>query len=158
MSHLEFPAYLGTNPNVIPFANHEYTMQLLEVFQYIQITALALVKLSALLFYRRIFGARDRRHAFEIMISVTFIVLVLWFAAMILMNSLQCGTTISALWTHINAVDLCVYIEGYELAFATSNVSLDIWILVLPLPQIAKLNTTRSRKLACMTVFLLALA
>ena len=114
------------------------------------------------------------------MITITLVVLALWFAAMIIMNSLQCGTQIWALWTSVDAfAQYCLYVENYEIGFAISNVILDVWILILPLPKvcqsilddsfasteqcltsskIARLHTTTTRKFAITGVFLLALA
>ena len=85
------------------------------------------------------------------------IIVALWAVAMILMNSLQCGTHISALWDGTDAFMLyCGRVQPYEQAFAISNALLDLWVITLPIPKIFSLQTTTARKFAVSGVFLLA--
>ena len=65
------------------------------------------------------------------------VVVILWAIAMILMNSLQCGKKIDALWTGSDQFLIyCNYVVPYEEAFAITNFLLDLWILLLPLPKV----------------------
>ena len=63
---------------------------------------------------------------------------VLWTMAMTLMNGLQCGTHISALWSVGAATyqEYCIYVFPFEMGFAISNFLLDFLILVLPIQKV----------------------
>lgn len=58
---------------------------------------------------------------------------------MIIMNSLQCGSHIAALWVGYDvwSVYCSVMSPAFEEAFAISNFLLDLWILLLPLPNVS---------------------
>jgi len=132
--------------------------KLLESFTYIQIFALASIKFSALLFYHRIFSDKSGINAFDTAKTTMMVLVGLWALVMFLLNSLQCGTHITALWTSPeNNVKYCTKISPkYTQASALSNVLLDVLILALPLPKIFSLHTTTGRKIAISSVFLLA--
>ncbi|KAI9745894.1 MAG: hypothetical protein M1818_000575 [Claussenomyces sp. TS43310] len=139
-------------------ASTAYEGKLLEAFNYIQILALALIKFSALTFYSRVFNTKHRRTAFDMLNLMTMAVVLLWAIAMLITNSLQCGTHISALW--VGSKSWIVYCHPgtgeFVEAFGISNAILDVWVLVLPLPRIFQLHTTTQRKFAVSGVFLLA--
>jgi len=135
----------------------EFEGKSLEAFQYIQIFALGLIKLSALAFYHRVFCIRGRWSAFDIFTYVSAIIVILWIIAMVIFNSLQCGTHITALWTGPEAYELyCADNPVFEDTFSITNFILDLFIVLLPLPKIYTLHTTAPRKLAVSAVFLLA--
>lgn len=112
--------------------------QLLESFQFIQALALGLIKLSALTFYRRIFTGKGRTTTFDVINNVTIVIVVLWTMVMFIMNALQCGRHMTALW--VGPEDWLAYCSTispkFEEAFGISNVILDVWILALPLPKV----------------------
>jgi len=132
--------------------------KLLESFTYIQIFALGSIKFSALFFYHRIFTDRSGVNLFDSLKITAMVLVALWTVGMIIMNSLQCGTHLNALWTSEDAYfTYCATISPkYQEASALSNVLLDVLILVLPLPKIFGLHTTLGRKFAISGVFLLA--
>jgi hypothetical protein len=115
------------------------SIQLLEAFQYIQIVALSLIKLGALAFYHRIFAVKFHRTKFDYILIATEVVVGLWAIAMLIMNSLQCGSHISALWTGYDVwSEYCATLSpNFEDAFSISNFILDLWILILPLPKVS---------------------
>jgi len=57
---------------------------------------------------------------------------------MTVMNALQCGGHISALWTTTKSVDvkLCIYAYPFEIGFAISNFLLDLLIIIMPIPKV----------------------
>ena len=101
------------------------------------------MKLGALLFYRRIFCVRVKRTLFDIFVSIFIGISVLWTIAMLIMNGLQCGSNISALWTtDINIyLEYCVYVFPFETGFAISNFLLDLLIILLPVPKVCPLRS-----------------
>ena len=110
---------------------------------------------------------------------VTRVIVVLWTIANLMMNALQCGPHITALWDGpAEWLEFCSVISPpFEEAFSISNAIIDVWILVLPLPKVCflptqqyifytpakfflkifQLHTTIQRKLAVAGVFLLAI-
>ena len=116
-------------------------MQLLEAFQFLQILVLGSIKLGALLFYRRIFCGYSR-NVFRTIIQVFVTIVVLWTTAMFIMNGVQCGSHLSALWaTDPNVYDqYCIYTFPWETGFAISNFTLDLFIILLPFPKVGRDN------------------
>lgn len=56
---------------------------------------------------------------------------------MTIMNGLQCGSEISALWTNVDEyIAKCIYAFPFETGFAISNFILDLLIIMLPLPKV----------------------
>jgi len=135
-----------------------YEGKLLTAFQYIQILALANIKLGALAFYQRIF-ATPTKSTFK-QINVGTIVIVCLFAiGMLFGNTFQCDLHVDALWlTPDDYYQYChVSSPAFNQVFTIMNSVLDLWILLLPLPKIFAFQTTLGRKFAISGVFLLAL-
>ena len=129
-------------------------MQLLEVFQFIQILALGCIKLGALFFYRRIFGTRVGIGTFTVVLRGCIAVVILWTIAMTLMNALQCGSHITALWagTIENYLEYCIYTFPFVMGFAISNFLLDLLILVLPMKKVRLNGRFAERRLVAHTL------
>ena len=74
---------------------------------------------------------------------------------MTLMNGLQCGNNISALWATDPAIYVQnrVYVFPFESGFAISNFLLDFFIILLPLPKVL-----REAVLSLMTVLIVTVA
>lgn len=113
-------------------------MQLLEAFQFIQILALGCIKLGALFFYRRIFSTGNGLGSFNTVLYLCMTIIVLWTIAMTVMNALQCGSHVSALWTtEVSAyLEYCIYAFPFLTGFAISNFLLDLLVLAVPLPKV----------------------
>ncbi|MCJ1263249.1 hypothetical protein MMC22_003119 [Lobaria immixta] len=114
--------------------------------------SLSLIKVSVLLFYRRVFSTRSLRITYNIGIAIT----VLWGVAFTLANSFQC-TPASTIWTQfeIDYTPYCVNQRQLYLAIAISDFLLDIIIFTLPLPPIFKLQLPLKQKFGLAGVFLL---
>lgn len=95
--------------------------------------------MAALLFYYRIFCVEVRRSAQHVVISIFMVITVLWTIAMLIMNGLQCGTHISALWSTVpgSFITYCLYVYPFEEGFAISNFLLDLFIILIPLPRVS---------------------
>lgn len=148
----------------------------MEAFQFIQILTLGCIKLGALLFYRRIFSTGGGLVSFDTTLYLCIAITILWTIAMTVMNALQCGSHISALWTTnvSDYLEYCIYAFPFVMGFAISNFLLDLLILALPVPkvrvvanrvetnlaykpQIWSLHTNNARKLGVTGVFGLAI-
>ncbi|KAI0972044.1 hypothetical protein F4678DRAFT_460874 [Xylaria arbuscula] len=115
---------------------------------------LASVKLSALFFYQRIFCVGEKQAIFRTITWITVIVVVLWLLVFQFLTGFQCGTHFSALWDGSYA-EYCVLSFPFLYGLVVSDFILDIWLLVLPIPNISRLNTNIQRKLLIISIFLL---
>ncbi|KAI1654870.1 hypothetical protein F4813DRAFT_368741, partial [Daldinia decipiens] len=116
---------------------------------------LACVKLSVLFFYRRIFCAGGKWTTFGVVTWVTIVVVVLWLLVFQFLTGFQCGTHFTALWDG-SYVQYCTISFPFLYGLVISDFLLDVWILILPIPDILHLHTTLQRKLSIIAVFLLA--
>ncbi|KAF2151498.1 hypothetical protein K461DRAFT_174154 [Myriangium duriaei CBS 260.36] len=118
----------------------------------------ASIKLSALYFYRRLFSVPgSQKNAFNVMSQATIAIVVVWAVCFTIMPFFQCGTHLSALWDGTRA-RYCGNSKSYYLSLVISNFILDLWILMLPIPNVLRLHTSISKKLSILGVFLLAFA
>ncbi|KAB8300847.1 hypothetical protein EYC80_002775 [Monilinia laxa] len=129
-------------------------------FDLFSVLTLGCVKISALFFYYRIFCEHGRRNVFGYLVIISIVVCCLWVIAFTILVGLSCGTHFSALWTSSKAVFLQYCGKRphqFLLSMSISDFLLDFWIISLPIPQILKIKTSLSRRLAIIGVFLLAL-
>ncbi|KAI1124914.1 hypothetical protein F5Y10DRAFT_284705 [Nemania abortiva] len=119
-------------------------------------TTLACVKLSALFFYRRIFCSGGKRPVFGPVIWTTIVTVILWLFVFQFLTGFQCGTHFSALWDG-TYLQYCTLSFPVLYGLVISDFILDVWIILLPIPSILRLNTTLKRKLSIIGVFLFAL-
>jgi len=138
------------------------TLETMEPFQKLLIAwntfvtlCLACTKISVLFFYRRIFCVHGRRETFYVLTTGTIGVVVCWLIAFEFSGWFQCGSHISALWDG-SYLEYCTHSFPYLYGLAISDFLLDIWILVLPFPQILNLHVTTAKKASIGGVFLLA--
>ena len=111
-----------------------------------------LIKLSVLLFYRRIFLGR----LFKMYSLLMCIFIFLWSFSFFFATAFQCGTHISAWWTSVSTINrYCDKTATLELAFGITDVITDVMVLVIPLPIVWKLHMSVSQKTALSGVFLL---
>ena len=113
------------------------------------IASVTAVKISVLMFYWRIFAVKDFRHwilALGIYIVLTGIALVFAFI-------FQC-TPVSYFWTGTSE-GKCVDQLTFYLAAGSLNIVGDVLVIILPLRQVWKLNTSKGQRLALTCLFLL---
>ncbi len=107
----------------------------------------SLVKLSILLFYRRIFPGHRFRQALWV---VAFLVIG-WGISMTFASIFQCIPVRKA-WNP-NIPGKCINLHAYYFGQAIPNTITDGVILLLPLPPLWKLQVSRSQKLALIVIF-----
>lgn len=121
-----------------------------EIHYPITITA---IKISILLFYLRLFGARKW---FRHVIYITEAIVLSWCMATILPAVFQCKP-IHIAWS-IDAIEMmehCNNLNAYLIATSVINVILDFWILALPLSIVWTLQMSRKSKASLSGIFLL---
>lgn len=107
------------------------------------------VKLSIVLFYRRLFPTRK----FRIITNGIMVAVIAWGLAVFLAAALQCRP-LHALWdpsVNGHCFDTLKYILGVQ----GVNIALDFAILILPMPQVWTLQRPWQDKFALSIVFLL---
>ncbi|MCJ1267607.1 hypothetical protein MMC22_007493 [Lobaria immixta] len=107
------------------------------------------VKLSIVLFYRRLFPTRK----FRIITNGIMVAVIAWGLAVFLAAALQCRP-LHALWdpsVNGHCFDTLKYILGVQ----GVNIALDFAILILPMPQVWTLQRPWQDKFAVSIVFLL---
>lgn len=113
--------------------------------------AQALVKISILLLYHRLFGV-DKW--FRLTLRVAGALTVMWWIAAFLDTMFQCEP-IQAIWDKSIQNAKCQDIRASALGTGIANMILDIMFLIIPLPMIWKLQVTRRVKVSLTGIFLL---
>lgn len=114
-------------------------LQLEFPFDLMQILTLAIIKLSILFFYRRIFRGR----AFDITSWVLIGVVAAWAVTFFIAILAACGTSIQANFQTLGALKgECVNTFDILIALAVSDVAVDLAILVMPVPLVSPLKTS----------------
>ncbi|KAI1430776.1 hypothetical protein GGR50DRAFT_683247 [Xylaria sp. CBS 124048] len=112
----------------------------------------ALVKLSILYFYRRIFQNRT----FRTITTVMMVLICIWGLGFFFGYLFRCGTRFWALWAPLmDLVEYCYDSKPLFYSLAISDVITDVIILSLPFFWVARLNTSVGKRLAVSGVFLL---
>ena len=114
-------------------------------------TAQALVKVSILLLYHRLFGINKW---YRISLYVAGTLTIMWWMAAFLDSIFQCRP-VKASWDHSIRDAKCQDIRASALGTGIANMILDILFLILPLPMIWKLQVTRRIKISLTGIFLL---
>ena len=109
-------------------------------------------KLAILTFYHRIFVTRTFRR-----IVLVSIVLVILGTSSLLVPILMLCKPLDSIWTP-DLPAKCINFKLFVLSSNILNVIVDIWIFVLPIPVIVRMQISTSRKLALSTLFLLGLS
>ncbi|ORY11851.1 hypothetical protein BCR34DRAFT_564780 [Clohesyomyces aquaticus] len=110
--------------------------------------ALASVKISVLLFYKRIFAKGS--HTFEVAAWIGIAVVACW-GIIFFFLILLCGDPISTAWTGVGKFRYDAVRLGY--AQSGTSIALDLVVLAYPLPVILGLHMNGTRKLAVMFIF-----
>ncbi|KAI1460524.1 hypothetical protein F4805DRAFT_454946 [Annulohypoxylon moriforme] len=137
-----------SNETLIIFAQTIYATQLIHMFGGL------FIKSSITCFYRRIF----RGEIFNIVTITLLVIIVCWAISIFLATLLQC-LPIDNVWLSVSGsperAAHCVNVVPLFYAMAISNLILDVFVLVVPIPMVWKLQMARSRKIAVSGIFLL---
>lgn len=125
-------------------------MRILFVFVTLYVISAPLIKLSIILFYRRIFG---------VTYSIWFCVFlsVGYFVSGII-AFMVCCRPVSYYWTQFTHPDggKCVYsMYNFYISYAAVNVATDVAILLVPMPIVWKLQMRRTQKLLVCGILLI---
>lgn len=121
--------------------------------QLITVIACTFIKASLLLFYRRLF----RGETFRLITAILLGIICCWAISFSLAIVLQC-IPVSQAWLPSTArTGHCYSPNGLSVkdAMATSNMLLDVAILIVPQPIVWKLNMPIKRRIAVSLIFLL---
>jgi hypothetical protein len=114
--------------------------------------SMAVLKLSFLFFFKRIFPGRT----IQTVIWVTVILTILWGVASVIAGIFQC-TPISFAWTGWDGehAGTCVSIKGLIWSHAALNIAVDLWLLVIPVSQLIYLQLSWPKKCGVILMFCL---
>lgn len=114
------------------------------------------IKLSIILLYIRVFSTSNtafRRCIYtasflSVALSVTFIIVIL-----------AACQPLEFFWTQYDGVSegTCIDISSFFVAFSIFNVSLDVFLLVLPIPMVLKLHMSVRKKLIVCALMMLGI-
>lgn len=113
--------------------------------------AYGFIKLSVLLFYRRIFVTST----FRLINNIIIVLISLWALSFFVAEILLCGTHPKDQWDKNPLTWHCADHSLMLLWFAITDVIGDIAVLAMPYPCIMKLQMSRRTKLSVSGVFLL---
>jgi len=141
---------LGQDIWTVPFDNITAILKVYYFDEDLYLTCLPLVKISMLLFYLRIFPQKW----FRISCFVTMGACAGYAIAFLLVSVFQCRP-ISFAWTHWHGETsgVCNDINAQGWTSAAINVVLDVIVLGLPLPVIAKLELNKRKKALFLLMF-----
>ncbi|KAL4739345.1 hypothetical protein BDV11DRAFT_170142 [Aspergillus similis] len=122
------------------------------IFSHFYDFAIASTKLSVLALYHRIFP----KPVFRRIIILTAIFVVLWLMTMELVLGFQCRP-IQRFWDQ-DVEGKCFNLVAFSYFTNITNLTTDLWILVLPLPIILRLQVSRSKKIRLALLFSVGLA
>lgn len=109
-------------------------VQLWWAFELLQIPMLGCVKLSFVLFYRRLFCTANGSKAMNIATITVVVLTVMWILAAWLALLFVCGTRFSAWWTSVEQDKLyCPNTLEYQMGMGISDTIMDIIIFILPI-------------------------
>ncbi|KAI1660725.1 hypothetical protein F4813DRAFT_348153 [Daldinia decipiens] len=121
-------------------------------YQLLGTIGLWVIKLSVLLFYRRIFSIRAFRMVNNVFIGLT----TAWGIAFTFMVAFQC-VPVSTFWDkfEIEYGAACIKVQPFYLSLAISDLILDASIFVIPMPHVHRLKMPWKQKIAVAGIFLL---
>ena len=111
---------------------------------------ITLIRISVVLFYHRIFG-RERK--FRIALWCTGGMLIAWFIAISAVSIFQCSP-VQKQWDY-TLPGHCLSFYGTFIGVTAPNVFIDLFLLLLPVPMLWKLQIRTTQKIALTANFLL---
>ncbi|KAI9776786.1 MAG: hypothetical protein M1835_005409 [Candelina submexicana] len=115
--------------------------------------AYGLIKLSVLLFYRRIFPTED----FRFRNSIAVVLIALWTIAFFLAEVFVCGAHPAMLWNGKPSKGQCTNHAQLLLWFAITDIIGDIAVLTMPYGVIRTLQMDRKKKRGVIGIFMLGI-
>lgn len=125
---------------------------MLTISEWIYFPLVALIKLSCLLFYWRVFKP-SRKWRWILALSMTL--LVCTYIGLFFATLFEC-TPVGKEWNVFMRRGKCLRPKGLPYASGGINVGTDICVLILPIPAVWSLNLKLRRKLRVIAIFSLA--
>ena len=120
---------------------------------WMQVIALANIKMSLVFYYRRIFSVS---RTFNLLSIAFLILLVVWEISFFLGFTLACNSHPEAQWNSLQEfAQYCKPLGSLALAYGWSDFSMDVIVFVFPIPPILKLQMPLSRKIKILVLFAL---
>ncbi|RAK70970.1 uncharacterized protein BO72DRAFT_502358 [Aspergillus fijiensis CBS 313.89] len=120
-------------------------------FNIMQPLALALLKLSVLFFYRRLFVGR----IFDIASWTLIGVVIAWGVTFVIALMTMCGASITANFGTLNdLMTSCSHSFAILIALSASDVAVDLIILTIPLPLVLSLHLNLHKRIGIIVVLL----
>ena len=111
-------------------------------------SALTTIKISILLFYRRLFITAR----FKLVTDILGGIVLVWWLVVIILQTVQCRP-ISGIWdTSVTAS--CINPQRYYIGVAAVNIATDVLMLCLPVRMVWRLQTSIANKIALTITFL----
>jgi len=146
---------MGRHFDTVPLFRRRRFMQLFYGMYHTYDFAVALSRISALFFYRRIFEATDRTFLINFWACLT--TNIAWLSIMSCVALFNC-VPIHAFWDHVvpgYTGYTCIKTINLELGHGVTSVVIDLWILLIPVPFLWKLRMTQQKKFLVIMVFIL---
>ena len=131
-------------------------MQLQFAFELIYSAIFTCIKISILLFYRRVFPPEATTPRFQLLLKLTMVVCLLWWFIITIVIIFEC-TPVPYAWTqvYVEKEGHCINWPGALFAGAATNVVIDIMMLTLPVSNVWRMQIRREQKFAISGIFLL---
>ncbi|KAL8682520.1 MAG: hypothetical protein Q9186_001467 [Xanthomendoza sp. 1 TL-2023] len=111
--------------------------------------AVTLIKVSVLLFYRRIFSTAQ----FRLRTNIVGVLIIIWLFLNNFMAAFQCRP-IKKAWLPLTP-GKCIQPLGLIVGLAAGNAALDFVILALPVYAVSKLHMSLAKKISVLAIFML---
>ena len=124
------------NFKVVHFTD-QVICKLQHAFQLTQVLSLGLVKISVLLFYRRIFCSKSSTTLFNVVSQIWIVVVLMWTVAFFFALIFSCGLRSWVRWPSSGALFKdCTNTIFLEEGFVASDFGTDMVTLLMPLPMV----------------------
>ena len=111
--------------------------------------AISIIKISILLFYKRLFETPT----FRLLTHFVGCLVVGWWISVLLVNIFTCHP-ISGYWDH-SIESTCIHAKSFYMGSSIANIIIDAVILALPVHMVWGLHTSKAQKIALTFIFML---
>ncbi|KAL8949409.1 MAG: hypothetical protein Q9222_004478 [Ikaeria aurantiellina] len=140
---------LGRHVTEIPQSKTLEQLKVLYACYILYDTSITFPKISALLFYARIFGTQNK--AFRYMLWLTHFLVIGWLLSIMMLGVFLCDPVEKQWKPYLDGH--CKPNSALWLGSAIPSVVIDLILLLLPLPMLWRLQMKKQRRILIMTVF-----
>jgi hypothetical protein len=149
---------MGQHVSTLPAPRFRLFLQVLYGMYHTYDFAVGLSRISALFFYKRVFGTASTSRIFAIHFWSCLVANVAWLVIMSFVALFNC-TPIAAFWDRAipgYAGYTCIRTIDMQLGHGVTSVVIDLWLLLIPMPFVMKLQMTGRKKVLTILVFVFA--